>query len=327
MKQTIQISVVIPAYNEEKYLPKCLKSLKKQIFDEKYEIIVVDNNSTDNTTEIALKYGVKVVKENRRGVCFARQRGALEAKGNIIVSTDADSVFHPDWLKNIHEEIIAQPDIIATFGPFRFETKPKWGWIYSQILFKVVKFFYIIRHEVIYIPASNFACRRSILMKINGYNTALAQGGDEHDLLKRLRPQGPISYLSQNNVLTSSRRLGKGIIYNLFINLIVFYFIDYYIIAQFTGKSTLGQWAACREIAPPKRNWLLSLAYVILFLFLSLSFIFGTGKVYAKARFVTGSKKVFSATKEGFSDVKDERKNISHLGHLLKHRHYSDKNK
>ena len=60
------ISVVIPAFNEEKYLPACLEALKKQTF-KNYELIVVDNNSTDKTAQIAKKFGARVVKEKKQG--------------------------------------------------------------------------------------------------------------------------------------------------------------------------------------------------------------------------------------------------------------------
>jgi glycosyltransferase involved in cell wall biosynthesis len=84
------ISVVIPALNEEKYIGRCLASLRAQTHPrELYEIIVVDNASTDRTSEIARGLGAQVVHEPRRGVGWARHRGAREARGEIIGSNFA----------------------------------------------------------------------------------------------------------------------------------------------------------------------------------------------------------------------------------------------
>jgi len=84
------ISVIIPAANEEKTLPFCLASLKKQTFSN-FEVIVIDNNSTDKTAAVAQKFGAKVVSEKKQGIIYARERGFQEAKGEIIARTDADT--------------------------------------------------------------------------------------------------------------------------------------------------------------------------------------------------------------------------------------------
>ena len=70
------ISVVIAAYNEQKRLPACLKSLEQQDFPGKFEAIVVDNNSTDKTAQIAKNWGAKVVTEKIQGIAPAKTRGA-----------------------------------------------------------------------------------------------------------------------------------------------------------------------------------------------------------------------------------------------------------
>ena len=70
------VSVVIPAHNEEIYLLSCLESIKKQDYAGEYEVIVVDNASTDNTAQIARDWGAKVVYEGKRSPACARQKGA-----------------------------------------------------------------------------------------------------------------------------------------------------------------------------------------------------------------------------------------------------------
>lgn len=94
MKKRPAVSVVIPAYNEERYLAACLTSLQKQTL-KNFETIVVDNNSTDKTAEIARRFGAKVVKELKQGIIPARERGFREAKAEIIARTDADTIVAP----------------------------------------------------------------------------------------------------------------------------------------------------------------------------------------------------------------------------------------
>src|SRR5689334_24868672 len=88
----VRFSVVIPAYNEERFIGECLRSLAEQDFAGGVEVVVVDNNCTDRTAEIARSYGAVVVSEDVPGVCAARHRGSAVARGEIVVSSDADAV-------------------------------------------------------------------------------------------------------------------------------------------------------------------------------------------------------------------------------------------
>lgn len=112
------ISVVIPAYNEEKYIGACLESLKNQTRAPD-EVIVVDNNSTDRTAEIAASYGAKVVREQKQGISHARNAGFNAAANPIIARTDADAIVPPDWIECILHNF-EQNNIEALCGPVRF---------------------------------------------------------------------------------------------------------------------------------------------------------------------------------------------------------------
>jgi glycosyltransferase involved in cell wall biosynthesis len=94
-----KISVIIPCYNEEKTIEKVIKSIPKEVF----EIIVVDNNSTDKTAEIAKKLGARVLKESRQGYGFALQRGFKKAKGDIIVTLDGDGQYPAEKILELVE--------------------------------------------------------------------------------------------------------------------------------------------------------------------------------------------------------------------------------
>lgn len=97
-----KISVVVPVYNGEKTLPLCLDSLMNLDYPkEDFEIIVVDNNSTDKTQEIIKRYPVRYVFEPHRNCAKARNKGIKSSKGEFVAFLDADCVAHKDWIKNL----------------------------------------------------------------------------------------------------------------------------------------------------------------------------------------------------------------------------------
>lgn len=101
MPNRLRISLVIPAYNEESYLTDCLRSALAQRLPF-HEVIVVDNNSTDRTAEIAASFpGVKLLQEPRQGVVYARNRGFDSARGDIIGRVDADTRLPADWTEQL----------------------------------------------------------------------------------------------------------------------------------------------------------------------------------------------------------------------------------
>ncbi len=92
------VSIVMIARNEERYLFASLASMGEQLSKEKVELILVNNGSSDRTREIADRLGVKVVDEFEPGWAEARQRGLDEAKGKIVLSADGDNLYNPHWI-------------------------------------------------------------------------------------------------------------------------------------------------------------------------------------------------------------------------------------
>jgi glycosyltransferase involved in cell wall biosynthesis len=86
------VSIIIPTLNEEKYIESTLKALKNQDYKGKYEMIVADGLSKDNTVKIAKKYVDKVVLVKEKGIAKGRNAGAKVAKGNILLFIDADTI-------------------------------------------------------------------------------------------------------------------------------------------------------------------------------------------------------------------------------------------
>jgi glycosyltransferase involved in cell wall biosynthesis len=243
---TTRLSVVVPAHNEEDFLGACLDSLLDQDYPDGYEIIVVDNNSTDGTACVARDRGVRVVTETRPGVCWARQCGTVAARGEIVVSTDADTVYDRGWLSRIDGAFRADPRVVAVAGPCRFVDVPWWGRVYAGSLFRSVGLLSRATGRVPYVAAANVAFRKSAW---RGYDTRATQGGDELGLLRSLRRRGKVRFDAANPVFTSSRRMQRGLAYNFAVTFL-FYYVIGYSLNRVSGRTMVGMAPSFRTVRP-----------------------------------------------------------------------------
>jgi glycosyltransferase involved in cell wall biosynthesis len=264
-QQPSRFSVVIPAYNEEEFIGDCLGSLARQDFPEPFEIIVVDNDSTDRTAEIARTTGATVVREETRGVCWARQCGTLLASGEIVISTDADTTFGPGWLSRIEQAFREDPERVAVAGPCQFVDAPLWGRAYAWALFGLVHLISRVTGRVPYVSATNIAFRRSAW---TGYDTRATQGGDEVGLMRQLRSRGRVTFDLGNPTFTSSRRLYRGLCYNIFVTCLFYYVMGYWVNRLF-GRTLVGMAPSFRgkPIRPETRRGRLVIASLCLVVF------------------------------------------------------------
>jgi glycosyltransferase involved in cell wall biosynthesis len=246
-------SIVVPAYNEAAYVGRALTSLQQQDFDGPYEIVVVDNNSTDDTAAVAAGYGVQVEHEPQQGVCAARQRGVDTSRGDIVVSVDADTIYPPNWLNTIDARFAESPDAVAVAGPCRYQNPAWWAKAYPELLFGLVALVFALTGIVLYVSATNIAVRRSAFP---GYDLHLTQGGDELDLLRRLRRRGPVVWVRDNVVNTSARRIQRGLIYNVFVTFFVYYILGY-LLNRLLAHRTIGMAPAFRQAVkvPHRSPW------------------------------------------------------------------------
>jgi len=115
-----EISVVIPAYNEEKNIIQTLYSLSHNVSSRSVEIIVVNNNSSDQTETLVLATGVKCVLETKQGITAARNGGLAAAKGKYILNADADSIYPKDWIEEMIKPLTQDENIVSVYGRFSF---------------------------------------------------------------------------------------------------------------------------------------------------------------------------------------------------------------
>lgn len=200
------LSIVIPAYNEATVLPRCLRSLRDQDYQGEYEVIVVDNGSTDGTAKVASRYGARVVHCSEKGVAYAREAGLQSARGEIVVQCDADSIMPSDWLSKIALHFLTCTEDAGLSGDVRYLGEPFWHRPFSIMNHWLNRITYRWLSRPMSILAANFAARREALIAAGGYNLDLPECGDEFDLLLRLKRIGRVSYNPHLIVETSSRR-------------------------------------------------------------------------------------------------------------------------
>ena len=120
------VSIVIPAHNEERYLSQCLTSLFDQGYpSDKYEIILVNNNSTDRTQKIAESFKINIIEQKIGPVGAVRNAGAVRAQGSILAFIDADCVAPDDWLFS-GSQLLKKPNCVYGGGA---DLKPSPHWI------------------------------------------------------------------------------------------------------------------------------------------------------------------------------------------------------
>jgi glycosyltransferase involved in cell wall biosynthesis len=210
----MRLSFVVPAYNEEAYLPACLESIVAQTRDlgDAVEIIVVNNASTDRTREVALAIpGVRVVDEPHKGLTFARQAGFLASSGELIANVDSDARLPPGWISQVLAAFAANPKLVCLSGPLVYYDLTTMQRISVRMYYWLAKSMYALNRYVLrkgsMVQGGNFVLRRDALEKIGGFNTAIAFYGEDTDIARRMFPMGDVDFSLKLNMFTSGRRL------------------------------------------------------------------------------------------------------------------------
>jgi glycosyltransferase involved in cell wall biosynthesis len=234
----MRLSFVVPAYNEEAYLPACLESILDQIDPATSglaagtcEIIVVNNASTDRTRDVALGYpGVTVVDEPRKGLTFARQAGFAASTGELIAHVDADSRLTPHWVANVLSTFEAAEaksstttkprphrPLAALSGPLVYYDLTARQRVLIHIFYLTAWTTYALNRYILrvgsMVQGGNFVTSRNALAAIGGFNLAISFYGEDTDIARRLNAIGEVRFTFALKMSSSARRLkSEGIL-------------------------------------------------------------------------------------------------------------------
>lgn len=187
-------SIIIPALNEEKVMGQCLPAINNlSTPKEQFEVIVVDNGSTDNTIEIARSYGARVYVKRWVNISSLRNYGAKQSRGNILAFVDADCIVTKYWLDNALDTL-KDPKIGATGSVHEVSSDASWvakAWNISKLKKKKTYF-------TNYVPSGNIFLRKECFFKVGGFDENLSVSEDT-DLCYRLR-QKNYKVLANKNI-------------------------------------------------------------------------------------------------------------------------------
>ncbi len=165
-----RLSVIVPVFNGKLQLPRCLEALRTSEFAD-FEVIVVDDCSTDNTPQIVERFRARYLRTERKiGPGGGRNLGVRDACGAILVFVDADVVVTPNTLGRIATDFGADPDLAAVFGSY--DEAPAWSDFLSQ--YKNLMHHYV--HQMASGRASTFwagcgAIRKDVFLEFGGFDT------------------------------------------------------------------------------------------------------------------------------------------------------------
>lgn len=203
------LSVVVCTYNRAAILSECLRSLAKQsLGKENYEVIIVDNNSTDATGDVVHEYqhrelNFRICHECKPGANHARNTGARIAYGKYLIFIDDDAVAYSDWLQKIQEFIVRQPTVAVFGGPYEAFSKvlrpnwfpPEYGSLYLGDKERPIRF------GSEWITGTNLIVRKDVFFDVGGFHHLLGSVkngifyfGEESRLIVDLYNRGYIPY-------------------------------------------------------------------------------------------------------------------------------------
>ncbi len=208
-----KISVVIPALNEAQFLPATLACMVSQTYSN-FELIVVDDNSSDQTSSIAKSFGAKIITDKTVNVTDARQKGFAVARGEIITTTDADTHVPPDWLEQIHREFALDSELVGLGGWYQLYSGP----ITARLLYPPIAYISWLLEKHIsrrwHLPGLNMAIRKEAFLKTHGLELKTKISDNPH-FIKQLKKFGTVRLDPTLVVSTSGRRYRNGLLLEL----------------------------------------------------------------------------------------------------------------
>ena len=218
-----EVSIVIPAWNEEKNIFRTLSSLASTTTSLNVEIVVVNNNSTDKTQQILDELGVKSYFEPNQGISYTRQTGLLKARGKYHLCADSDTFYPPQWIDQMVKPLKKENGVVGVYGRYSFI--PPAGqsrvalWIYEKLTGVIVRLRKQ-RREHINFLGFNMGFITSVGIETGGFIVAKARkfdnsGDDFVDesedgrMAVNLKTRGSLKLITNSDAraFTSSRRL------------------------------------------------------------------------------------------------------------------------
>jgi glycosyltransferase involved in cell wall biosynthesis len=203
-----KISVIIPTFNSVKELTKCLESLKTQtISNENYEVIVVDDGSTDDTKNVVAKYPIKYFYQQNRGPAAARNQGVSNAQGEIVLFTDADCEPQPNWIEEMIKPM-EDPQIVGVKGAYKTHQK--------ELVPRLVQIEYEHRYErmkkfkyIDFIDTYSAGYRKGIFLKYKGFDERYPKASvEDQEFSFRLSKDGHKMVFNPNAVVFHKHSAG-----------------------------------------------------------------------------------------------------------------------
>ncbi len=204
------VSLVFIAWNEEDYIFSTLASLAELTSDYSLELIVVNNNSTDNTQNILDNCGVKSIFETRQGYPFARQAGFEAARGKYIISGDTDTLYPATWVNALIKPMEEDDEVVCTYSiPAFYRDNQQYDlglYMYEQARLANI-FLKNFKRPHLNCRGFSMAFRKEVAGRFGGYNTNLHRGSDGY-LAIELSDHGRLKLVKEKEgkVYTNMRR-------------------------------------------------------------------------------------------------------------------------
>lgn len=213
----MKLAFVIPAYNEEALIGKCLESVVAEVArsGRPAGIIVVNNASSDRTGEIARSFpGVEVVDEPKKGLVNARDAGFAASAGyDLVANIDADTMVPEGWLDTVYSEFERDSGLVCLSGPYIYYDLSGWNRFLVEAFYVLTKLIYLVNRYVLrvgsVVQGGNFVFKRQAWADVGGYDRSIEFFGEDTDVAVRLSKVGGVKWTFKLKMKTSGRRLEK----------------------------------------------------------------------------------------------------------------------
>lgn len=208
-REEAEITIMMPVYNEEENLLSTLDSLSRQVTGRAIELLLINNNSTDDTERIIQELGIRYINQPIQGTTYTRQAGLIAARGNKIISVDGDTLYPEHYLETMVKGLDAA-DVTCVYTRYSFipTEGPRWPYAFYEMISEALFTIRRMRKDYLNVMGFCFAFRRDDAIQVGGFNTSRPIWCDGW-MAMSLQTIGKIELINNRNarVYTSDRRL------------------------------------------------------------------------------------------------------------------------